>query len=181
MSKKIKRQLESSEKKIVSTDVKKGNPITIKYNDGVFQIIENYKGGYDGFGIENDAMLDLMLNQIISSSTQNNETLANGAIAMYQAINPQDDMECLFVAQIVAVHNMVMEMSTRTMRPDQTVEGVDTGVNRVAKLMRTFAIQMETLKKYRTGGKQTIQVQHVNVNQGGQAVVGNIRGGGGNG
>ena len=178
MSKKIKRQVESSEKKIVSTDVKKGNPITIKYNDDVFQIIENYKGRYDSFGIENDAMLDLMLTQIITSSTQNNEAIGHGAIAMYQAINPQDDMERLLVSQIVAVHNMAMEMSARTMRPDQTVEGVDTGVNRVNKLMRTFAIQMETLKKYRTGGKQTIQVQHVYVNEGGQAVVGNIRGGG---
>jgi len=38
---------------------------------------------------------------------------------------------------------------------------------------------MEALNKYRTGGKQTIQVQHVNVNEGGQAIVGNVNKGAG--
>jgi hypothetical protein len=47
--------------------------------------------------------------------------------------------------------------------------------------MRTFTAQAECLNKYRTGGKQTIQVQHVNVNEGGQAIVGNVQGGGANG
>ena len=42
--------------------------------------------------------------------------------------------------------------------------------------MRTFTAQVETLKKYRTGGNQTIQVQHVNVNEGGQAIVGDVKG-----
>ncbi|MGY8814573.1 MAG: hypothetical protein ACKVHQ_07610 [Gammaproteobacteria bacterium] len=47
--------------------------------------------------------------------------------------------------------------------------------------MRTFTAQAECLNKYRTGGKQTIQVKHVNVNEGGQAIVGNVQGGGANG
>ena len=46
------------------------------------------------------------------------------------------------------------------------------------KLARTFAIQMETLKRYRTGGRQTVTVEHVTVNHGGQAVVGNVSHGG---
>jgi hypothetical protein len=33
---------------------------------------------------------------------------------------------------------------------------------------------METLKRYRTGGEQKVTVQHVNVNDGGQAIVGNV-------
>jgi hypothetical protein len=46
--------------------------------------------------------------------------------------------------------------------------------------MRTFTSQMETLKKYRTGGQQKMIVKHIHVNQGGQAIVGSInqRGGG---
>jgi hypothetical protein len=49
------------------------------------------------------------------------------------------------------------------------------------KLMRTFTAQMEALRKYRTGGEQKVTVQHVHVNDGGQAVVGNVshKGGGG--
>lgn len=44
----------------------------------------------------------------------------------------------------------------------------------VNKLARTFATQMEALRKHRNGGKQTVTVQHVNVEDGGQAIVGNV-------
>ena len=47
------------------------------------------------------------------------------------------------------------------------------------KLARTFAAQVEALKKYRSAGEQTIKVQHVTVNEGGQAIVGNVSQGGG--
>jgi len=42
------------------------------------------------------------------------------------------------------------------------------------KLARTFAAQVEALKKYRSAGEQTIKVQHATVNDGGQAIVGNV-------
>ena len=47
------------------------------------------------------------------------------------------------------------------------------------KFARTYSMQMETLRKHRNGGKQTVTVQHVNVEGGGQAVVGNVQTGGG--
>ena len=174
MSKRTVKKSVPTEKEIVSIDIKKNNPITLKIIDGVFQITENYKGGYESFGMENIAMLRLILHQVISSCSQNNEIIANGAIAMYQALKPQDDYERLLVAQMIATHNAAMELSRRAMLPDQTFDGVNANVNRTTKFMRTFTMQMETLKKYRTGGKQTIQVQHVNVNEGGKAVVGNV-------
>jgi hypothetical protein len=37
-------------------------------------------------------------------------------------------------------------------------------------------MQVEALKRYRTGGEQKVTVEHVTVNQGGQAIVGNISG-----
>ena len=46
------------------------------------------------------------------------------------------------------------------------------------KLMRTFTAQMEALRKHRHGGKQTVTVQHVNVEDGGQAIVGTVEAGG---
>ena len=42
------------------------------------------------------------------------------------------------------------------------------------KLARTFAVQVEALKRYRTGGEQKVTVQHVTVNEGGQAIVGSV-------
>jgi hypothetical protein len=38
---------------------------------------------------------------------------------------------------------------------------------------------MEALDKHRGKGQQTVRVEHVTVNAGGQAIVGNVRGGGG--
>jgi len=42
------------------------------------------------------------------------------------------------------------------------------------KLARTYANQMEALKRYRTGGHQKVTVEHVTVNAGGQAIVGAV-------
>jgi hypothetical protein len=47
-------------------------------------------------------------------------------------------------------------------------------VNGLTKLMRTYAAQMEALKRYRSGGEQKMTVQHVHVAEGGQAIVGNV-------
>jgi hypothetical protein len=43
-----------------------------------------------------------------------------------------------------------------------------------SRLSRAFATQVEALKRYRTGGQQKVTVEHVTVNQGGQAIVGNV-------
>ena len=43
---------------------------------------------------------------------------------------------------------------------------------------RAYVAQMEALRKHRNGGKQTVTVQHVNVAEGGQAIVGNVETGG---
>jgi hypothetical protein len=43
-----------------------------------------------------------------------------------------------------------------------------------ARPARTYATQMEALKRYCTGGEQKVTVHHVSVNEGGQAIVGNV-------
>ncbi len=58
------------------------------------------------------------------------------------------------------------------------LQETDAAVNRATKLLRTFTAQVETLNRYR--GKTTEQhvtVEHVNVHQGGQAIVGAVTGG----
>ena len=76
--------------------------------------------------------------------------------------------------QMVAVHELAMEMSKRALIRDQEVDAVDRHVNRLTKLMRTYTTQMEALNRYRTKGQQKITVQHVNVESGGQAIVGDV-------
>ena len=133
-------------------------------------------------GVENENTAVLLMNQIILAQQHNGDAgkvAIDGAINFYRGFEPKDNLECLLAAQMVATHGMAMQFSARAMLKDQNFDGIDSNINRATKLMRTFTAQVEALRKYRTGGKQTIQVQHVNVSEGGQAVVGNVMGGGG--
>jgi hypothetical protein len=56
----------------------------------------------------------------------------------------------------------------------ETLPQQDSAQNAFNKLARTFAAQVEALKRYRSGGEQRMVVQHVNVAEGGQAIVGNV-------
>jgi hypothetical protein len=46
------------------------------------------------------------------------------------------------------------------------------------KLVRTFTVQMEALNRHRSKGQQKMTVEHVHIHEGGQAIVGNVQGGG---
>ena len=46
--------------------------------------------------------------------------------------------------------------------------------NQFNKLARTFLMQMDARQRYRFGGDQKVSVQNVSVNDGGQAIVGNV-------
>ncbi|MEP4986655.1 MAG: hypothetical protein ABJV68_03005, partial [Paracoccaceae bacterium] len=42
------------------------------------------------------------------------------------------------------------------------------------RLSRTYLAQMDALKKYRAKAQQTVRVERVTVNDGGQAIVGDV-------
>ena len=111
-------------------------------------------------------------------SMRTDEEAINAALALICGIEPQDELESALATQMAAIHHASLEMLNRVMLQEQTMEGVNHGINRVTKLMRTFTAQMEALQKYRSKGQQTIQVQHVQVTDGGQAIVGNVKTGG---
>ena len=43
-----------------------------------------------------------------------------------------------------------------------------------ARLLRAYAAQVEALRRLRNGNSQTVRVEHVHVNEGGQALIGNV-------
>lgn len=126
-----------------------------------------------------DAAISMLLNQAANSAnTGENQAdkIYNSIFPLLREIDPKDGIEGMLAVQMIAAHNLSMEMSRR---------GLSTGsaqaskaINEAVKLMRTFTAQMEALQKYRNKGKQTIHVEHVTVNEGGQAVVGSVTGGG---
>ncbi len=54
---------------------------------------------------------------------------------------------------------------------DRTVAAM---ASAAARLLRPYATQVEELRRLRNGGSQTLRVEHVHVNEGGQALIGNV-------
>src|SRR4029434_462466 len=93
-------------------------------------------------------------------------------------VAPRDRLEAMLAGQMAFVHLATMTF-TRRLANVETIPQQDSSQNTLNKLMRTFTNQMETLKRYRSGAQQTVKVEHVHVHEGGQAIVGNVRTGGG--
>ncbi len=84
----------------------------------------------------------------------------------------------MLATQMAAVHNATMVFARR-LNGVETVPQQDSAARAFNQLARTFAAQVEALKRYRNGGNQNVTVKHVHVHDGGQAVVGNVSAGGG--
>jgi hypothetical protein len=97
----------------------------------------------------------------------------NFLLAVVKGIKPRDQLEAMLAAQMAAVHTATMKVS-RSLAAAEYLDHRDSAERTFNKLTRTYVTQMEALKRYRTGGEQTVTVQHVNVSEGGQAIVGNV-------
>jgi hypothetical protein len=43
-----------------------------------------------------------------------------------------------------------------------------------SRLLKAYSMQVETLRRLKHGGSQFVRVEHVHINEGGQAVIGNV-------
>jgi hypothetical protein len=98
-------------------------------------------------------------------------------LSIVKGIELRDQMEAMLAAQMAAVHNATMTFARRLAHIDN-IPQQDSAERAFNKLARTFATQLEALKRYRSAGEQTVRVEHVTVNEGGQAIVGNVSHGG---
>jgi hypothetical protein len=95
-------------------------------------------------------------------------------MAAVAEIAPRDGVERLLAVQMAATH-IAMVRAGRWLSNSDQLEQAKVHVSGFTKLARTYAAQMEALRKHRNGGKPTVIVQHVNVADGGKAIVGNVQ------
>ena len=131
-----------------------------------------------GYGLLMEALgtvsvdfLNGLLSQL-TNAAQSNEGALNFMLSVVTGIKPKDQLEAMLAAQMAAIHTATMTFARRL--TNVAIEQRDSAERALNKLARTFAMQMEALKRYRTGGEQKVTVQHVSVNEGGQAIVGNV-------
>jgi hypothetical protein len=106
----------------------------------------------------------------------------NDASALLAQIGPADAVEGMLAVQMIGAHSAAMECLGRASLDEQTFEGREVNYNRAVKLMRVYAAQVEALNRHRNKAKQTVEVRHIHIHEGGQAIVGNVtqrEGGGG--
>ena len=121
-----------------------------------------------------------ILPQIAQASTRRekvDEVALNFIIAVIKGIEPRDQLECMLAAQMGAIHMLTMDFARRLNAADNIPQR-DSAERALNKLVRSFAVQVETLKRYRSDGSQKVTVEHVTINEGGQAIVGNVTQGG---
>jgi hypothetical protein len=68
----------------------------------------------------------------------------------------------MLIAQMIATHELAMTFARR-LKHIENIPQQDSAVNGLTKLTRTYAAQLEALKRYRSGGEQKMTVQHVHV------------------
>lgn len=114
-------------------------------------------------------------------SQQNVDALALGIDAA-ESVQAANSIEKMLAHQMAIAHHAAMRMADRAMSYEHNKRGDQTEavrcLNAAARLMSVFQDGALTLQKLRTGGSQTVTVQHVTVGQGGQAVIGNVQPGG---
>jgi hypothetical protein len=117
-----------------------------------------------------------LINQVLVALRSDDDTnkIAQIALLQMQGIAPKDTAESMLAVQMVATHDTAMKLLKQAMLANQTFQGKDMNLKHAEKLLQLYSRQMEVLAKYRGKGQQKITVEHVTVQAGGQAIVGNV-------
>jgi hypothetical protein len=119
---------------------------------------------------------DGLMGHLVNASRARNALSQKGTnfmLAVVKGIEPHDQVEAMLAAQMAAVHTASMTFARRLAHAEN-IPQQDSAERAFNKLARTFAAQVSALKDYRSRGEQRMVVQHVNVAEGGQAIVGNV-------
>ncbi|MDJ0993020.1 MAG: hypothetical protein QNI90_05565 [Dinoroseobacter sp.] len=108
-----------------------------------------------------------------SEGNRVDEATAGFALGFVDIMKPRDAIEVLLLSQMAATHQATMTLARRLNHVEtlQQQEGAERAFN---KLARTFTTQMQALKRYRAKAQQTVRVERVTVEDGGQAIVGSV-------
>ena len=127
----------------------------------------------EAFRSEDRHFINGLAQQLIHAASHLQGDALDFNISVIKGVKPNDQLEAMLAAQMAAIHLAMMKFS-RQLSEVENIPQQDSAERALNKLARTFTMQMEALKRYRTGGEQKVTVQHVSVSEGGQAIVGNV-------
>ena len=103
----------------------------------------------------------------------------SASAALIHELAPRDAIEMLLCNQMAAIHHLTMKVARMGNSENSSIEALERLMSLTSRLTRTYTTQVEALASYRGKGKQEVNVKHVHVNEGGQAIIGQVSRGGG--
>lgn len=125
------------------------------------------------YGTKTGEAAAALLTSAINALGENARDYVDLMVAMPVEMEPRDVAEAMLVTQMAATHVAITQMSLKFHHAPsyQMRESVERSMTR---LSRTYLAQMEQLKRYRAKAQQVVRVERVTVNDGGQAIVGDV-------
>jgi hypothetical protein len=102
------------------------------------------------------------------------EISVNAVLAFIEAAEPKNEVEGALAIQMACTHAVAMAVLSRAGGASGGNRHVAMMAAAATKLLRAYAIQVETLRRLRAGGSQYMRIEHVHLEPGAQAVIGNI-------
>jgi hypothetical protein len=99
----------------------------------------------------------------------------NAALAFIEGFAPRNEVEAALAVQMACTHMATMAVLGRLGPAGGTQDHVCRFAAAAARLLRAFTTQIEAYRRLRQGGDQYVRVEHVHINEGAQAVIGNVR------
>jgi hypothetical protein len=100
------------------------------------------------------------------------EVSMNAALAMIEAAAPQNEIEGGLAVEMACTHCAAMFVLSRV--HSCTQRSVSAYSAAAAKLLRAYTMQVEALRRLRSGGSQFVRVEHVHIHDQGKALIGPV-------
>lgn len=125
--------------------------------------------------ISEQAALDASAHRISLLAHLGVDCVAMGVDAAFSS-KAENSLEKMLAHQLAAAHKSAMEVTGIAFFEENTGEKARL-LSLAARMMDVFQRGLLTFQRLRSGGEQRVTVHHVTVSEGGQAIVGNVRGG----
>jgi hypothetical protein len=119
----------------------------------------------NAFGTASSEFVGAFLQQLIAAARLPNsgisEIAVNASLAFIEGAKPRGEVECALVIQMACTHSAAIAVLKRIgggLGPDRSAAAMASAASR---LLRVYTIQVETFRRFRSGGSQLVRVEHV--------------------
>ncbi|MCK1586299.1 hypothetical protein [Bradyrhizobium sp. 169] len=102
------------------------------------------------------------------------ETSVNAVLAFVEAAEPTNEMEAALAIQMACTHAVAMAVLARVGGGHGGDRHVAMMAAAGARLLKAFATSVEAMRRLRNGSAQYMRIEHVHLEPGAQAVIGNV-------